>query len=71
MNVEFIDNSPDDLCIFFSELEYLVQNDVVTQYSTNVLNILERHKIINNNNWARISPLWLTNHPYFLTRGGL
>ena len=70
MTVEFIDNSPDDLCNFFSELEYLVQNDVATQYSANVLNILEKHKIINNN-WARISPLWLINHSYFLTRGGL
>ena len=45
MNVEFIDNSPDDLCNFFSELEYLVQNDVATQYSANVLNILEKHKM--------------------------
>lgn len=71
MNVGFIDNSPDDLCNFFSELEYLVQNNVATQYSANVLNMLEKHKIINNNNWARISPLWLANHSYFLTRGRL
>ena len=70
MNVSFIDNSPDDLCNFFSELECLVRNSAATEYSATVLTILENYKIVNRN-WARISPLWLANHSYFLTRGGL
>lgn len=70
MRVEFIDNSPDDLCHFFSEFEFLVRNSMVTQYSSNVLAVLEKYKI-ENSNLARISPKWLANHSYFLTRGGL
>ena len=70
MNVSFIDNSPDDLCNFFSELECLVRNSAATEYSATVLTILENYKIVNRN-WARISPMWLANHSYFLTRGGL
>ena len=69
MRVEFIDNSPDDLCHFFSEFEFLVRNSVVTQYSSNLSAVLEKYKI-DNSNWARISPMWLANHSYFLTRGG-
>jgi len=70
MNARFIDNSSEELCNFFTELEELVRIGATTQYSPDILAIIEKYEI-KNTNWARISPLWLDSHPYFLTRGVL
>lgn len=70
MNVGFIDNSSEDLCNFFTELEYLVRNGEAIEYSADVIAVLDKYKI-KNNNWAKISQLWLANHSYFLSRGSL
>jgi putative glycosyltransferase (TIGR04372 family) len=66
MNIGFIDNSSDDLCNFFSDMESLVRNMVTEQYSPKAIAILEKYKI-SNKNWAKLSPSWLTSHSYFLT----
>jgi putative glycosyltransferase (TIGR04372 family) len=66
MNIGFIDNSSDDLCNFFSDMESLVRNMVTEQYSPKAIAILEKYKITNKN-WAKLSPAWLTSHSYFLT----
>ena len=65
MNIGFIDNSSDDLCKFFSDLESLVRNKGTEQYSPKAITILEKYKITNKN-WAKLSPAWLTSHSYFL-----
>lgn len=65
INVAFIDNSTKDLCNFFSELELSYRNNAPIQYASRLIPILEKYNI-RNDNWAKLSPSWLINHPYFL-----
>lgn len=66
MNIKLIDNTPEDLTNFFSEMERLVKGDQAENFSPEVIAILERHRVLNNN-WAKLSPTWLMNHSYYLS----
>lgn len=66
MNIKLIDNTSEDLCNFFSEMERLVRGELSEQFSPDVISILEKRKVLNKN-WAKLSPSWLINHAYFLT----
>ena len=70
MNLRFVDNSPEDLCNFFGLLEYLVIYRTTKLCSTSIEAILNKYSI-KNDNWAKISPHWLMNHPYYTNRDGL